>query len=64
MRHSQTSVLVVCGFAKASLFTLVVPGIVVVLVPYLLLADASLDAVDFLGTALLGLPPLVLGTTL
>ena len=51
-------------FAKASLFTLVVPGTVVVLVPYLLLADASLGAVDFLGVALLGLLPLVLGAAL
>jgi len=51
-------------FAKASLFTLVVPGTVVVLVPYLLLADASLGAVDFLGMALLGLLPLVLGAAL
>ena len=50
--------------AKASLFTLVVPGTVVVLVPYLLLADASLGAVDFLGMALLGLLPLVLGAAL
>ncbi len=51
-------------FAKASLFTLVVKGTVVVLVPYLLLADASLGAVDFLGMALLGLLPLVLGAAL
>ncbi len=51
-------------FAKASLFTLVVPGTVVVLVPFLLLADASLGAVDFLGMALLGLLPLVLGAAL
>jgi hypothetical protein len=28
-------------FAKATLFTLVVPGTIVVLVPYLLLADAA-----------------------
>jgi protein-S-isoprenylcysteine O-methyltransferase Ste14 len=48
-------------FAKASLFTLLVPGTVVLLLPYLLLADASLGAVDFLGMALLGLPLLVLG---
>ena len=51
-------------FAKASLFTLLVPGTVVVLVPYLLLADASLDAVDFLGKGLLGLPLLMLGAGL
>ncbi len=51
-------------FAKATLFTLVVPGTVVVLVPYLLLADASLGGVDFLGMALLGLLPLVLGAAL
>lgn len=51
-------------FAKATLFTLVVPGTVVVLVPYLLLADASPGAVDFAGTALLGLPLLVLGAAL
>ena len=51
-------------FFKASLFTLVVPGTVVVLVPYLLLADASLGAIDFLGMGLLGLPLLVLGATL
>lgn len=51
-------------FARATLFTLMVPGTVVVLVPYLLLADASLGAVDFPGTALLGLPLLVLGAAL
>ena len=51
-------------FTKASLFTLLVPGTVVVLLPYLLLADASPGAVDFLGMALLGLPPLVLGAAL
>ena len=51
-------------FAKASLFTLLVPGSVVVVLPYLLLADASLDALDFLGMALLGLLPLVLGAAL
>lgn len=51
-------------FAKASLFTLVVPGTVVVLVPYLLLADASLGAIDFLGMTLLGLPLLLLGAAL
>jgi len=59
-RKSGTSWL----FAKASLFTLVVPGTVVVAVPYLLLADASLGAIDFLGIGLLGLPPLVLGVAL
>ena len=51
-------------FTKASLFTLVVPGTVVALVPYLLLADASLGAIDFLGMTLLGLPLLVLGAAL
>jgi len=51
-------------FAKASLFTLLVPGTVVVLVPYLLLADASLGAIDLLGVSLLGLLPLVLGAAL
>ncbi len=51
-------------FAKASLFTLVVPGTVVVLVPYLLLADASLGAIDVLGMSPLGLLPLVLGAAL
>jgi len=51
-------------FAKASLFTLLVPGTVVVLLPYLLVADASLGAIDFLGMALLGLLPLVLGAAL
>ncbi len=51
-------------FAKASLFTLLVPGSVVVLVPYLFLADLSLSAIDFLGVGLLGLPPLVLGAAL
>ncbi len=51
-------------FAKASLFTLLVPGSVVVPVPYLFLADLSLSAIDFLGMGLLGLPPLVLGTAL
>ena len=51
-------------FTKASLFTLLVPGTVVVLVPYLLLADASLGAIDFLGMGLLGLLPLVLGAAL
>ena len=59
-RKSGTSWL----FAKASLFTLVVPGTVVVAVPYLLLADASLGAIDFLGIGLLGLLPLVLGIAL
>ncbi len=51
-------------FAKASLFTLLVPGSVVLLLPYLLLADASLGAIDFLGIGLLGLPPVVLGAAL
>ncbi|MHC4106972.1 MAG: methyltransferase family protein [Planctomycetota bacterium] len=51
-------------FAKASLFTLVVPGTVVVLVPYLLLADAALGAVDVQGISMLGLLPLVLGAAL
>ena len=51
-------------FTKASLFTLLVPGTVVVLLPYLLLADASLGAIDFLGIGLLGLLPLVLGAAL
>ena len=50
--------------AKASLFTLLVPGTVVVLVPYLLLADASLGAIEFLEMGLLGLPLLVLGAAL
>ncbi len=59
-RKSPTSWL----FGKASLFTLLVPGTVVVLVPYLLLADASLGAIDFLGMALLGLPLLGLGAAL
>ena len=44
-------------FAKASLFTLVVPGTVVVLVPYLLMANTSLGAIDFLGMALMGVAP-------
>ncbi len=51
-------------FAKASLFTLLVPGTIVVLVPYLLLTDASLGAIDILGMSLLGLPPVVLGAAL
>ena len=51
-------------FVKASLFTLLVPGTVVVLLPYLLLADASLGAIEFLGIGLLGLLPLVLGAAL
>ncbi len=49
---------------KASVFTLMVPGAVVVLVPYLLLTDASLGAIDVLGMSLLGLPLIILGTAL
>ena len=51
-------------FTKTSLFTLLVPGSVVVLLPYLFLDDVSLGAIDFLGLGLLGLPPLVLGAAL
>ncbi len=51
-------------FTKASVFTLVVPGAVVVLVPYLLLADPSFGAIDVLGMSLLGVIPIVLGTAL
>ena len=51
-------------FTKASVFTLVVPGAAVVLVPYLLLADASLGASDVLGMSFLGVIPIVLGTAL
>ena len=49
---------------KASVFTLVLPGSVVVLVPCLLLADASLGAIDVLGISLLGVLPIILGTAL
>ena len=51
-------------FVKASVFTLVVPAAVVVLVPYLLLTDASLGAIDVFGMSLLGVIPIVLGTAL
>ncbi len=51
-------------FVKASVFTLVVPGAVVVLVPYLLMTDASLGAIDVFGMSLLGLPLIILGTAL
>jgi protein-S-isoprenylcysteine O-methyltransferase Ste14 len=51
-------------FAKTSVFTLVVPGTVVVLVPYLLLEDVSLGAVAVTGISLLGLLPAVLGAVL
>jgi len=59
-RKAGTAVL----FAKASLFTLLVPGTVVVLVPYLLVTDTSLGAIDILGMSLVGLLPLVLGAAL
>lgn len=51
-------------FVKASVFTLVVPGTVVILVPYFLLADASLGAIDVNGMSLLGLLPTLLGILL
>ena len=51
-------------FVKASVFTLVVPGAVVVLVPYLLLTDASLGAIDVFGMSLLGLPLIIVGAAL
>lgn len=51
-------------FVKTVVFTLVVPGTVVVLVPYLLLPDASLSAIDASGMSLLGLLPTLLGAAL
>jgi len=49
---------------KVAAFTLVVPGTVVALVPYLLLADSSRSAVDFAAISALGLLPIVLGIAL
>lgn len=51
-------------FAKASLFTVLVPGSVVVLVPYLVLENPSLGAINVWGMSMLGLLPIVLGTAL
>ena len=51
-------------FVKVTVFTLLVPGSVVGLVPYLLLEDPSLAAVDLLGFGFLGVLPVVLGFAL
>ncbi len=49
---------------KAALFTLLVPAAAVLLLPYLLLGDPSLAAIDVYGMSLLGLLPFILGTAL
>lgn len=49
---------------KVAAFTVVVPGTVVVLVPYLLLPDPSLGAIDVLGVTFVGILPIVLGAAL
>lgn len=49
---------------KTSVFTLLVPGTVVVLVPYLLLGDAPLGTLDVFVIYFLGILPIVLGLTL
>ena len=51
-------------FVKVSVFTLLVPGFVVVLVPYLLLPDAFFGAIDVLGLSPLGAPLILLGAAL
>ncbi len=49
-------------WVKVGLFTLLVPGTVTALVPYLLLDDAA--AADWLGVSAVGLVPMVLGAAL
>ncbi len=49
---------------KVCAFTLLVPGTVVVLVPYLLVDDLSWNAIDPFGPALLGVFPVLLGIAL
>lgn len=51
-------------WVKVVAFTVVVPGTVIVLVPYLILGDPSLESLDELGISLLGLLPIVLGAAL
>ena len=45
-------------------FTLLVPGTVVAVIPYLLLSRPPLGSIDVLGASLLGALPIVLGVAI